>query len=266
MNIVVCVKQVPATQKVDVDPKTGVLLRNGIDTKMNPFDLVAMEAAKKIAARTGAKIHALTMGPNSAIEVLKESFALGANEGWLLSDRRFAGADVLATAYSLAYAIMAIGNVDLIICGKQTTDGDTAQVGPEMAEVLGIPHISWALELEEIDEKGLTLRQDLTTKDAIVRIDYPCLITVEKSMYQPDLPSYRLYKAGKDLKIHTLTADDLTLIDHTRIGLNGSPTQVERIFDPSSNTDTHWLEGDIDNIADKLYTILKNTKLLKEEV
>ncbi len=265
MNIVVCVKQVPATQKVDVDPVTGVLLRNGIDTKMNPFDLVAMEAAKRIADKTGAKIHALTMGPNSAIEVLKESFALGADEGWLLSDRKFAGADVLATAYSLASAIKAIGDVDLIICGKQTTDGDTAQVGPEMAEVLGIPHISWALELEEIDDKGLILRQDLTTKDAIVRIDYPCLITVEKTMYQPDLPSYRLLKASKDKKIHTLTASDIDGLDHTRIGLDGSPTQVEKIFAPSSNTETQVLEGDIDTVSDELYAILKKTKLIKEE-
>lgn len=266
MNIVVCVKQVPATQKVNVDPETGVLLRSGVATKMNPFDLVAMEAAKRIAKKTKATIHALSMGPDSAIEVLKESFALGAKEGWLLSDRKFAGADVLATSYALASAIKAIGDVDLIICGKQTTDGDTAQVGPEMAEVLGIPHVSWALELIEVDDKGLVLRQDMTTMDALVELRYPCLITVEKSMFQPDLPSYKLLKEARDYPLHILRADDLKDLDHTRIGLTGSPTQVEKIFTPQSDTETIRLEGDPKSISDHLFEILKETKLFEGEI
>ena len=264
MNIVVCVKQVPATQKVDIDPKTGVLLRNGIESKLNPFDLVALEAAKWIADKTDAKIHALSMGPNSAIEVLRESFALGAKEGWLLSDRKFAGADVLATSYALACGIRQIGDVDLIICGKQTTDGDTAQVGPEIAEVLGIPHISWALELIEADAKGLIIKQDLGSMDALVRMEYPCLISVEKTMFQPDLPSYRLYKESKDYPLHILSADDLIDVDMTRIGLDGSPTQVEKIFIPSHDVKATRLEGDPEKISQDLFSILKKNKLIKE--
>ena len=262
MNIVVCVKQVPATQKVAVDPETGVLLRSGIATKMNPYDLVAMQAAKEIAKKTGATIHAVTMGPDSATEVLRESFALGAHEAWLISDRRFAGADVLATAYTIATAIKSIGEVDLIICGKQTTDGDTAQVGPEMAEVLDLPHVSWAKELIDFDEKGITIRQDMTSFDAIVELPYPCLMTVETTMFQADLPSYRLMKETKDRPIHIITADDID-IDAERIGLSGSPTQVERIYEPETSNETITLTGDASKVADELIDILKAARLFE---
>ncbi len=263
MNIVVCIKQVPATQKVDVDPITGVLKRNGIETKLNPYDCYAMETAMQIQKKTNAKIHVLTMGPNSAVEVLKEGFALGAEEGWLLTDRKFAGADVLATSYAIAQGIRQIKDVDLIICGKQTTDGDTAQVGPEMAEVLKIPHISWVQELIEADEKGLVVRQDLSDSEMIAAIPYPCLITVEKGIFQPNLPSYRKKKAAKDYPIHFISADQCEGLDQSRIGLSGSPTQVERIFTPTHDVKTMKLNGNIDEMAKEVVRILKNDKFLE---
>lgn len=261
MNIVVCVKQVPATQKVEVDPITGVLKRDGIETKMNPYDLYAMETAVQIQKQTEARIHVITMGPPAAKAVLQEGFALGAAEGWLLTDRKFAGADVLATSYTIASGIRQIGEVDLILCGKQTTDGDTAQVGPEMAEVLGIPHISWVTGLIAADKDGLTVRQDLTEVDAAARIPYPCLITVEKGIFQPNLPSYRLQKASADYPIHTLSAAQCEGLDVRRIGLSGSPTQVERIFTPSHDVETLRLEGDEQSLASSLIEILKQDKV-----
>lgn len=261
MNIVVCVKQVPATQKVEVDPVTGVLKRDGIETKMNPYDLYAMETAMQIQKQTGAKIHVITMGPPAAKAVLQEGFALGAQEGWLMTDRKFAGADVLATSYTIASGIRQITDVDLILCGKQTTDGDTAQVGPEMAEVLGIPHISWVTGLIAADEEGLTVRQDLTEVDAVARIPYPCLITVEKGIFQPNLPSYRRQLASADYPIHTLSAAQCEGLDVRRIGLSGSPTQVERIFSPCHDGKTQRLEGDEQSQAAQLVDILKQDKV-----
>ncbi len=263
MNIVVCIKQVPATQKVNVDPVTGVLKRDGVETKLNPYDCYAMETALHIQKKTKAKIHVITMGPNSAVDVLKEGFSLGAEEGWLLTDRKFAGADVLATSYAIASGIRQIKDVDLIICGKQTTDGDTAQVGPEIAEVLNIPHISWVQELVDVDDKGLTVRQDLSELDMIATLPYPCLITVEKGIFQPNLPSYRKKKAAKDYPIHFLTADQCEGLDQKRIGLSGSPTQVERIFTPEHDVKTMKLEGTGSEMARQVVKLLRDEKILE---
>ena len=261
MKIVVCVKQVPATQQVEVDPQTGVLRRGGIETKLNPYDLYALETALQIKKKTGARIVVLTMGPDSAMAVLREGFALGADEGWLMSDRKFAGADVLATAYTLTEGIRQIGEVDLILCGKQTTDGDTAQVGPEMAEVLGIPHVSWAVELVDVDERGVTLRQPLTEADALVRMEYPCLVTVEKGIFQPNLPSYRRLMQTREMQVHVLRADQCEQLDPDRIGLSGSPTQVERIFTPQHEVKTLRLEGSETESAAALVAMLREMKL-----
>ena len=254
MNIVVCVKQVPATQKVEVDPVTGVLKRDGIETKMNPYDLYAMETALQIRKKTGAKIHVITMGPPAAKAVLQEAFALGADEGWLL-----------ATSYTIASGIRQIDHVDLILCGKQTTDGDTAQVGPEMAEVLGIPHISWVTELIDADDQALIVKQDLTEVEAVARIPYPCLITVEKGIFQPNLPSYKRAKEAADNPIHTLSAAQCRTLDPSRIGLSGSPTQVERIFTPTHDVKTMRLDGPEAESAAKLVAILKEDKMWEEE-
>jgi electron transfer flavoprotein beta subunit len=183
MKIAVCVKQVPGNSDVQVDPDTGVLLRDGVDSKVNPYDLYALETALKIKEENNSEIGIISMGPPQAKEVIRESFMMGADEGILLSDRRFAGADVLATSYTLAQGIKALGNIDLIICGKQTTDGDTAQVGPEMAEYLAIPHIANVSRLLEIGKEYITVEADMGDTIEVQDIPYPCLITVEKGIY-----------------------------------------------------------------------------------
>ena len=150
MDILVCIKQVPASNKVEVDPVTGVLLRNGADSKMNPYDLYALETALKIREEVGGTISVISMGPPQAMTVIREAFAMGVDRGALLSDRRFGGADVLATSYTIAQGIKKMGDFDLILCGKQTTDGDTAQVGSEVSEWLNIPSVSNVKKISKV--------------------------------------------------------------------------------------------------------------------
>lgn len=261
MRIIVCVKQVPDTQKVQVDPVTGVLIRNGIDTKMNPYDLYALETALHIKEKTGAEIHVISMGPDAAKAVLVESMAMGADEAWLLSDRRFAGADVLATSFTLAQGIKAIGDVDLILCGKQTTDGDTAQVGPAIGEVLNMPHVSWVRKLVDADDKGLVVQQEMMDSVADVRLNYPCLLTVEKGIFEPGLPSYLKMKEARKKEIHVLNLDKCECKDTKRYGLSGSPTQVEKIFEPMYDLQSVRLEGSTEDNAKALLDKLVELKV-----
>lgn len=235
MIIVVCIKQVPDTTEVEIDPVTGVLKRSGIDSKMNPYDLYAIETALRIKEQTGGTVKVITMGPPQAAEVIREAYQLGVDEGILLTDRRFAGADVLATSHTLSQGIQKSGCYDLILCGKQTTDGDTAQVGPEIAEYLGIPHITNVMKIMELKEKSIQVEIDMAHTVEIQKIMFPCLITVEKGIYEPRLPSYKKKIMTKDKKIATLTLDDFDDRDESGYGLNGSPTQVERIFPPDTN-------------------------------
>ena len=266
MNIVVCIKQVPDTQKVQVDSETGVLLRNGIESKMNPYDLYALQTAVKIKEMATGNIIAITMGPPSAKEVLKEAFALGADEAYLLTDRKFAGADVLATSFTLSQGIQTLKmNIDLIICGKQTTDGDTAQVGPAIAEYLGIPHVSWVSELLQVNQNSILIKQDLGNFYAKTEMNFPCLITVEKGILVPSLPSYRLMKAAKNKEIHTIRYQDLAIQDENYYGLSGSPTQVERIFEPESNHEVERYEGNSKELSEQLYQQLVKLKFVDAE-
>ena len=160
MNILVCVKQVPGSSNVEVDPVTGVLKRDGVASKMNPYDLYGIELALDLVEAHGGTVETITMGPPQAKSVILESICMGAVRGTVLSDRKFAGADVLATAYTLSQGVRAAGNFDLIICGKQTTDGDTAQVGPQVAEKLGLPQVTYAEEILEVREGALVIKHD----------------------------------------------------------------------------------------------------------
>ena len=194
MKIVVCMKQVPATSKVDIDPETGAMKRMSGETRTNPYDLFALETALAIREKTGGTVTVLTMGPPQAEEMIRDAYTMGADEGVILSDRKFAGADVLATSYALAQGIQVIGGADLIICGRQTTDGDTAQVGPAIAEHLTIPHAAWVAEIMDVNEKSIQVRQDLVSVSQVSEIPYPCLLTIDKDTCVPRLPSYLLKK------------------------------------------------------------------------
>ena len=187
-------KQVPAGTKVDIDPETGAMKRLSGETRTNPYDLFALEAALQLREKVGGSVTVLTMGPPQAEEMMRDAYTMGADDAVILSDRKFAGADVLATSYALSQGITAIGDVDLIICGKQTTDGDTAQVGPAIAEHLGIPHAAWVSEIVDADSEAIQVKQDLVSVSQTSKIPYPCLITVDKDMCVPRLQSYLLQK------------------------------------------------------------------------
>lgn len=262
MDILVCIKQVPDTSKVEVDPVTGVLKRDGIDSKMNPYDLYALETALKMKEQQGGSVKVISMGPPQAKEVILEAYMMGADEGALITDRKFAGADVLATSYTISQGIRKMGNFDLILCGKQTTDGDTAQVGPEMAEYLGIPHITNVLKIVELKEKSILVEMDMPDAIEVAKVQFPCLITVEKDIVQPRLPSYKKKLVAKDKEIKILTMDDFEDKDEMKYGLNGSPTQVERIFPPSVNDDREIWTDTVDKLSLKMASKLKELKFI----
>lgn len=262
MDILVCIKQVPGTSKVEVDPVTGVLKRDGVDSKMNPYDLYALETALRIREEKGGTVKVISMGPPQAMDVIREAYTMGADDGVLLSDRKFGGADVLATAYTISQGARMMGNVDLILCGKQTTDGDTAQVGPEMAEYLGIPHIANVIKIEDIKEYGMVVEMDMPNTIEVAEINYPCLLTVEKDIFQPRLPSYRKKLATSDRGIKVLSLKDLEDQNEKRYGLSGSPTQVERIFPPAVNTDKEMWKGAGEELGDRLAAKLKDLKFI----
>lgn len=262
MNIIVCVKQVPGTSQVEVDPVTGVLKRDGVDSKMNPYDLFALEAAFRIRESVGGTVRTVSMGPNQAIPTLLETVYMGADSAVLLSDRKFAGADVHATSYAIKSGIERMADYDLIVCGKQTTDGDTAQVGPEVAEMLGIEHVTNVMSVDAVDEKSITVTFMLDDRIQTQKMQLPCLITLEKDAYTPRLPSYRRKKEIGEDCVTVYTAADLNGLDESRCGLKGSPTQVERIFPPQKNTDKKTYTGSADELSATLRELLSAKKFL----
>jgi Electron transfer flavoprotein, beta subunit len=260
MNILVCIKQVPDSNKVEVDPVTGVLKRNGVESKMNPYDLYAIETALRIKEKLGGSITVLTMGPNQAAGVIREAFAMGADQGVLISDRKFGGADVLATSYTISQGIKKSGVYDLILCGKQTTDGDTAQVGPEVAEWLHIPSLSNVSKIIDLKSASITVEMDMTHDVEIAEIQYPCLLAVDKDIFMPRLPSYIRKQETKEREISVITLADLEDKDEKHYGLNGSPTQVQRIFPPQANNHREVWNGDGGQLTEQLFNKLKELK------
>lgn len=235
MEIVVCVKQVPDTTEVKIDPATNTLIRQGVPSIVNPFDRNAVEAGLQLKDKHGGKVTVITMGPPQAKEALKECLAMGADEAILVSDRAFGGADTLATSYTLAKAIEKIGRYDVILCGKQAIDGDTAQVGPETAEHLGIPQITYAAK---IDIAGDTARVEREHEDGyeVIEVKLPLLLSVVKSINEPRFPTVKGTMKANRANIPVWTAGDLA-VDEQKLGLKGSPTQVRRIFTPPSRTE-----------------------------
>lgn len=265
MQIAVCIKQVPGTTEVEIDKETGVLKREGVDSKMNPYDLYAVETALKIKEQTGASVQVVSMGPPQSSVIIQEAFMMGADGGALLTDRKFAGADVLATSYTLSQGLRKLGSFDLIICGKQTTDGDTAQVGPELAEFLNIPHVAYVRRILEVKDHSIIVEMDMTTTVETVEVLFPCLITVEKEIYQPRLPSFKLKLQTRDRAIPFYGLADFADKDERNYGLNGSPTRVLRIFTPEVNADREIWRGTSDELAKKLTAKIQEFKLLQED-
>jgi electron transfer flavoprotein beta subunit len=255
LNIIVCVKQVPESTSVEIDRRTGVLKRESSAGKLNPYDLYALEAGLALRDRYGGSLRAITMGPPQAREALLESVYMGADGGVLASDRRFAGSDVLATAYVLSCVLTKIGGYDIILCGKQTTDGDTAQVGPETAEFLKIPNASNVLELRPV-ENGIVARINHDAHIVTQWMPLPCLIGMDAAVNTPRLPSYRRKKGLVTDPIQTFCLDDLPDRDEDHYGLAGSPTRVERIFPPPVHDEREILRGDASEVANRIQAIL----------
>lgn len=259
MDIFVCIKQVPSTNKVQVDEATGVLKRDGVASKMNPYDLFALETALRLKEQHGGRVVVGTMGPPQAQAIIREAYMMGADEGFVFSDRRLGGSDVLATSYTLSQAIQYAGDFDIIFCGKQTTDGDTAQVGPAVAEHMDIPHAAWVSRLE-ITGSGVVVEQQLQDVIETVWMPFPCLITVEHDIFTPRLPSLKQRLTEKDKPIKMIGLDAFLDKDPTHYGLTGSPTQVERIFPPACDIEQEIWTGE--KCTDQLHDLLKRWKFI----
>lgn len=260
MNIIVCIKQVPETTEVRINPETNTLIREGVKSIINPFDMYAIEEAVRIKEKVGGKVTVITMGPPQADAALKEAISMGADEGFLVCDRAFAGSDTWATSYTLSGAIKKIGSFDLIICGKQASDGDTAQVGPGIAMHLDIPQITYVKKIEEIKDNTMRVERMMEEGFEIIEVQTPCLITVVKEINEPRIPSLKGLMRAKSAKINILTQKELNL-DSQSIGLCGSPTQVVKIFTPAQRQGGQMLIGETEEIAAKLTVLLKDEVL-----
>lgn len=255
MNIVVCIKQVPDTAEVRINPETNTLIREGVPSIINPYDMHAIEAGLRIRETVGGKVTVITMGPPQAETALRESISMGADDALLITDRAFAGSDTLATSYTLSRAISKLG-ADIVLCGKQAIDGDTAQVGPEVAEFLDIPHISYVKKIEEIRPDYIRVQRLMEEGYDIVESTIPVLLTVVKELNEPRLPSLKGKMAAKKAEIKRWTASDLGA-EPERLGLKGSPTLVKNIFAPEIKKDRRMLEGSAEEKVDVLIEELR---------
>lgn len=256
MNIIVMIKQVPDTSEVRINRETNTLIRDGVPSIINPYDMYAIEEAIRLREQHGGIVTAVTMGPPQAADALKHAVSMGVDNVVLLSDRAFAGADTWATSYALAKGIQKIGQFDLVIAGKQAIDGDTAQVGPETAEMLGIPFVAYIRKIERVEPGMMVVERLMDEGYDVVETTLPALITVVKEINQPRLPSLKGKMKAKNISVTTLTAVDLTA-DENKLGLKGSPTQVVKIFPPAPRGDREMLSG---TIGEQLDTVAKKLK------
>jgi len=261
MNIIVCIKQVPDTTNVRIDPVTNTLMREGVESIINPFDMYALEEGMKIRERVGGKVTALTMGPPQAENALREAISLGIDDAILLSDRAFAGSDTWATSLALAGAIKKIASYDLIICGKQAIDGDTAQVGPGIAVHLNIPQITFVKKIEEVSDKKIRAERMMEEGYQIVESPLPAVITVVKEINEPRLPSMKGKMKAKKAEIPVWKITDIQVPEED-VGLKGSPTFVKKIFTPPRRTGGRMLKGEVPEMVDELVKELQSRNLI----
>lgn len=260
MNIIVCVKQVPDTTEVRIDPKTNTLVREGVASILNPFDTYAVEEGIRLKEKHGGKVTVITMGPPQAEKVLREAIAVGADEVVLITDKAFAGSDTLATSYTLAQAIRKIGSFDIVICGKQAVDGDTAQVGPGIAVHLDIPQIAFVKTIREINARNITAERMIEEGYEVVECSIPVLITVVKGINEPRMASLRGMMQSKKAPVTVWGAKDLD-VDPNRLGLEGSPTWVDKIFAPPPRSGGKRFEGETDQVVSAFIQAVREDQL-----
>jgi electron transfer flavoprotein beta subunit len=260
LNIIVCIKQVPDTSEIKIDPETNTLKREGVPSIINPFDLHAIEAGLQVRESLGGKVTILSMGPPQAERALRDAISLGADEAVLLSDKAFAGADTWATSYTLARAIQKLG-ADIVFCGKQAIDGDTAQVGPETAEFLHIPHISYVRKIEEVTDTSIRVQRLMDEGYDVVESSLPVLLTVVKELNVPRLASLKGKIAAKKAEVKIFGKTDIDAEDGS-IGLRGSPTQVKNIFAPETKAERMAIKGTPEEQVNTLIQELRKLKCL----
>lgn len=262
MKIAVCIKQVPDSTQVKVDPKTGTLIRAGVPSILNPYDHFALEAALALKEKNGGEVIVVSMGPSQAKAVIRLAQALGADTGILLCDRAFAGSDTWATAYALSRALRKIGKLDLIICGQMAIDGDTAQTGPAVAQMLHLPQITFC---ERIDVRGRTLRAKKHIDDGfeVLEATLPVLCTMTMPHdYKPKYPSFPAVARSEAKPFELWTAQDVGA-EEQYCGLNGSPTRVDRVYAPPQRKPGAVINGSAAELADRLVEILKKESFVK---
>jgi electron transfer flavoprotein beta subunit len=262
MKIAVCIKQVPDAKNVRFDEEKGTLVREGVEAIINPFDLHALEAALQLRDTYGGEVTVLSMGPPQAESALREALCLGADRAVLLSDRAFAGSDTLATTYTLARAIDKLGKPDLVLCGKQAIDGDTAQVGPGLAVRLGLPYVTCISELGVLDD-GRTMRLKRVYEDGydIVELEIPALLTVLACLNAPRVPSLKGKIRAKKAEVPVWGAEDLGASPE-KIGMSGSPTQVVSTRVPTFEARKEMIGGTAEEQVDGLVVRLKQAGIL----
>lgn len=269
MNILVCIKQVPDTTQVKINPETNTLIRDGVPAIVNPFDAYALEAAARIKDKdSSTKIVVMSMGPEGARTALKEALSLAADKAYLISGRVFGGSDTLSTSYILSAAVKKIeeleGKFDAIFCGKQAIDGDTAQVGPELAEHLGYPQVTCALEVLKADLNRLEILKEGQDANMVLGIRTPCLITFTKPSFEPRYSNIKRKMAAARAVIPVLgEADFEGLLDFTAVGLKGSPTRVKKSFVPPKKSGGIKIREETDaDSAKKLCAILSSASII----
>lgn len=265
MHIVVCVKQVPDTKIIKINPKTNTLDRRSAPAILNPYDAHAVQEAVKLKEKSGGTISVLSMGPPQATAVIKKSVEIGADRGYLISDRAFAGADTLATSYALSKALERINKelpIDMVICGKHAIDGDTGQVGPGIARRMDIPPVTNVIEVSEVNlqEKTVLIKRKLSNGYELIQAELPCLLTVEKDINDIEYsPMTNMIKAARyEPVIWAVT--DLENVDKTKLGLKGSPTIVGKMFSPPRAEGGNKIEGSADEQVKQLMDILMEKK------
>ncbi|MEA3488820.1 MAG: electron transfer flavoprotein subunit beta/FixA family protein [Candidatus Omnitrophota bacterium] len=257
MKIIVLIKQVPDTTDVKIAPETNTLIRDGVESIINPFDMYAIEEALRVRETLGeGEVIVVSMGPPQAEEALREAISMGCDSAILLSDRKFAGSDTWATSYTLSQAIKKVGDHRVIFCGKQASDGDTAQVGPGISMHLDIPQVTYVKKIEKIDGKSATVERMTEEGYDIVETPLPAIFTVVKEINEPRLPSLKGKMKAKKAEIPVWTAEELTC-DENKIGLDGSPTRVVKIFTPPPREGGQLLKGEPAETAGELAGILK---------
>lgn len=262
MKIIVCIKQVPDTNEVKLDPKTGTLIRDGVPSIINHDDMNALEEALELKDRyNDVDITVVTMGPPQADVALREALAMGADRAILVSDRAFAGADTWATSNTLTAAIKKIGSFDMIFCGRQAIDGDTAQVGPQLAEKLDLPQVTYVQKME-VNGDTVTVQRALEDGYEVIEVKMPCVLTTIKELNTPRYASVKgIFDAYREKTVESWSAKDIE-IDPEIIGLNGSPTNVRKTFTPDPKGKGAILPGcDKDTVCD-LFGRLKEKHII----